>query len=68
VGFALGHAVAFIGYGTSETGADYWLVKNSWNEEWGDSGLFKILRGTNECGIEEDMAIVQFSQYEHENG
>jgi cathepsin B len=28
------------------------LVANSWNEDWGDNGFFKIRRGTNECGIE----------------
>ena len=28
------------------------MVKNSWNEEWGDGGTFKIARGSNECGIE----------------
>ncbi len=25
----------------------------SWNSGWGDNGLFKIRRGTDECGIEE---------------
>lgn len=25
---------------------------NSWNEEWGNNGTFKILRGVNECDIE----------------
>ena len=28
-----GHAVEMVGYGT-EDGKDYWLVKNSWNNEW----------------------------------
>jgi cathepsin B len=46
-----GHAVKAIGYGT-ENGVKYWLIVNSWNESWGDNGTFKILRGTNECGIE----------------
>jgi len=46
-----GHAVKLIGWGT-ENGVDYWLVANSWNEDWGDKGTFKILRGKNECGIE----------------
>ena len=55
-----GHAVAFIGYGTDPTGGDYWLVKNSWNEEWGAGGTFKIARGVNECGIEDEMAIIDF--------
>jgi len=46
-----GHAVRLIGWGV-ENGEDYWLVANSWNEQWGDNGTFKIARGTNECGIE----------------
>lgn len=24
----------------------------AWNEDWGDKGFFKILRGSDECGIE----------------
>jgi cathepsin B len=46
-----GHAIKMLGWGT-ENGEDYWLIANSWNEEWGDHGTFKIKRGTNECGIE----------------
>jgi len=46
-----GHAIKILGWGT-ENGSDYWLVANSWNEDWGDKGFFKIKRGTNECGIE----------------
>lgn len=36
-----GHAIKIIGYGV-ENGVDYLLVMNSWNEDWGDQGLFKI--------------------------
>lgn len=50
-----GHAVKLIGWGTSEDGEDYWLVANSWNEGWGEDGYFMIKRGTNECGIEDDV-------------
>lgn len=46
-----GHAVKAVGYGT-EDGTPYWLIVNSWNETWGDMGTFKILRGSDECGIE----------------
>lgn len=46
-----GHAVKLIGWG-EEYGVPYWLMVNSWNEAWGDKGLFKIRRGTNECGVD----------------
>ncbi|XP_077990210.1 cathepsin B-like [Glandiceps talaboti] len=46
-----GHAIKILGWG-NEDGKDYWLVANSWNEDWGDKGFFKILRGVDECGIE----------------
>jgi len=46
-----GHAIKIMGWGV-EDGMDYWLIANSWNTEWGNNGLFKMLRGKNECGIE----------------
>ena len=35
---------------------DYWLIANSYSPHWGMHGLFKIRRGTNECGIESTPA------------
>jgi cathepsin B len=43
-----------IGWGV-EKGAPYWLVVNSWNKAWGDEGLFRIIRGQDECGFESDI-------------
>jgi len=48
-----GHAVKIIGFGV-ENGQKYWLIANSWNPHWGDKGFFKILRGVDECGIEDE--------------
>ncbi|CAI5972799.1 unnamed protein product [Closterium sp. NIES-64] len=49
-----GHAVKLVGWGTTDDGVDYWIIANSWNRSWGEDGFFRIRRGTNECGIEED--------------
>jgi cathepsin B len=49
-----GHAVKIIGWG-NEGGIPYWLIANSWNEDWGLKGFFKIRRGTDECGIEDGI-------------
>jgi cathepsin B len=61
-----GHAVKIIGWGVEEVeggqsrsgggGMEYWLVVNSWGVHWGEHGLFRIRKGTNECGIEDEIA------------
>ncbi|CAN6546153.1 unnamed protein product [Malus baccata var. baccata] len=54
-GTELNHAVTIIGYGTTEDGTPYWLIKNSWAERWGDNGYMKILRNADApegvCGL-----------------
>merc|ERR1711918_76098 len=49
-----GHAVKIVGWGV-ENGAKYWKIANSWNEHWGEDGHFRIKRGTNHCGIEDEV-------------
>jgi len=52
-----GHAVKIIGWGYDEHEEEpYWLCANSWGEDWGEKGFFRIKRGTNECGIEDQIA------------
>lgn len=55
--YDLDHAVLLVGYGTTEDGVDYWLIKNSWGKLFGEDGYIKIVRGSNDCGISTDTAI-----------
>ena len=51
-GTNLDHGVLIVGYG-EENDVPYWLVKNSWGQDWGLDGYVKILRSedTNDAGI-----------------
>ncbi|KAI4347793.1 hypothetical protein L6164_008575 [Bauhinia variegata] len=41
----LNHWVTLIGYGTSDDdGSKYWLIKNSWGEQWSESANMRLLR------------------------
>lgn len=52
----MNHGVLVAGYGKSDKGDAYWLVKNSWGAAWGEKGYFRLKIGGGEnkeglCGI-----------------
>ena len=51
------HAVVIVDYGTTDTGADFWVIKNSWGSH-GESRYFRVRRGEGDFQIERNIMSI----------
>jgi len=50
------HCVQLVGY--NKTGKKkYWIVRNSWNTDWGINGYLHLKMGRNLCGVANEATI-----------
>ncbi|KAF5740814.1 CP3 [Tripterygium wilfordii] len=59
------HGVLLVGYGAAGyspirfKNKPYWIIKNSWGENWGENGYYKICRANrNLCGMDAMVSTV----------
>jgi len=50
---SINHGVVLVGYGTDPELGDYWLIRNSWSESYGEEGYIRVKRMAEEgCGVD----------------
>jgi len=62
--YNLDHCVQLVGYSgysgsaSTSTSSGYWIVRNSWDTDWGVDGYIYLQMGENTCGVADEATIL----------
>ena len=58
------HLVTIVGWGKDKkTSKNYWIIRNSWDEDWGIQGYGYVEMGKNIIGIENEIYFINSNSF-----
>jgi hypothetical protein len=62
------HIISIVGFGKDpDTNKDFWIIRNSWGEYWGEMGFARVAAGKNMLGIEDSVVWATPGSFTVEN-